>query len=132
MRKLTAVLAAAIMVVALGSLVFAAEMQKGTIKSVDAKTGTVVFCPEGTNTDVTLKADDSVDVKSVKVGEKVEVTVDKNVLKGVKYIYSGATHGVAPLIFLPRGRVTAAPSTIKIRFIPINRSQISRNNCKIS
>jgi cold shock CspA family protein len=84
MRKLTAVLAAAIMVVALGSLVFAAEMQKGTIKSVDAKTGTVVFCPEGTNTDVTLKADDSVDVKSVKVGEKVEVTVDKNVLKGVK------------------------------------------------
>jgi len=84
MKKVTAVLAVVILVAALGSLAFAAEAKKGTIKSVDAKAGTVVFCPEGTTTDMTLKADKSVDLSQVKAGEKVEVSVEKNALKSVK------------------------------------------------
>jgi hypothetical protein len=82
MKKIAAVLAVVVMVVSLVSLVFAAEMQKGTIKSVDAKAGTVVFCAEG-GKDVTLKADKSVDLSKVKAGEKVEVSVEKDMLMHV-------------------------------------------------
>jgi hypothetical protein len=84
MKKVTAVLAVVVLVAALGSLAFAAEAKKGTIKSVDAKTSTVVFCQEGTTTDMTLKADKSVDLSKVKAGEKVEVSVEKDALKSVK------------------------------------------------
>jgi len=83
MKKVAAVLVVVVMVVSLVSLVFAAEAKKGTIKSVDAKNGTVVFCPEGTNNDMTLKADKAVDLSKVKAGEKVEVSVDKDMLKHV-------------------------------------------------
>ncbi len=84
MKKVAAVLTVVVLVVVLGSLAFAAGAQKGTIKSVDAKAGTVVFCPEGTTTDMTLKADKSVDLSKVKAGDKVEVSVEKNTLKSVK------------------------------------------------
>jgi uncharacterized membrane protein len=84
MKKIAAVLAAAVMVVAMVSMVFAADMKKGTIKSVDAKAGTVVFCAEGGTTDTTLKADKSVDLGKVKAGEKVEVTVEKDMMKSMK------------------------------------------------
>jgi len=84
MKKVTAVLAVVVLVVAFGSLAFAAEAKKGTIKSVDAKAGTVVFCAEGTTADVTLKADKGVDLSKVKAGEKVEVSVEKDALMGVK------------------------------------------------
>jgi cold shock CspA family protein len=83
MKKATAVLAVMVMVVSLVSLAFAAEM-KGTIKSVDTKAGTAVFCAEGTNTDVTLKADKAVDLSKVKAGDKVEVSVEKDTLMGMK------------------------------------------------
>jgi len=83
MKKAAAILAAAILVVSLFSLAFAGEM-KGTIKSVDAKAGTAVFCAEGTSADVTLKADKSVDLGKVKAGEKVMITVDKDMLTSVK------------------------------------------------
>jgi|GEM_PF-1405073 len=84
MKKISAVLAAAVMVVAMASMVFAADMQKGTIKSVDAKTGTVVFCAEGTTTDMKLTADKSVDLGKVKAGDKVEVSVEKDMMKSMK------------------------------------------------
>jgi len=84
MKKVTAVLAVVILVVALGSLAFAAEAKKGTIKSVDAKAGTVVFCPEGTTTDMTLKAGKHVDLRKVKAGDKVEASIEKEMLMHVK------------------------------------------------
>lgn len=84
MKKVAAVLAVVVLVVSMVSLVFAAEAKKGTIKSVDAKAGTVVFCAEGTNADVTLKADKSVDLGKVKAGEKVEISVEKDALMSVK------------------------------------------------
>jgi Spy/CpxP family protein refolding chaperone len=81
MKKVAAVVAVAALVLSLVSLVFAAEM--GTIKSVDAKAGTVVYCAEG-GQDMTLKADKSVDLSSLKAGEKVEAVVENNMLKSVK------------------------------------------------
>ncbi len=84
MKKVAVVLAVVVLVVSMVSLVFAAEAKMGTIKSVDTKAGTVVFCPEGTTTDMTLKADKTVDLSKIKAGEKVEVSIDKNALKSVK------------------------------------------------
>jgi len=85
MKKVTAVLAVVVLVVSMVSLVFAADMnmKKGTIKSVDAKAGTVVFCAEGTNTDTTLKVDKSVDLTKVKAGDKVDASIEKDMLKHV-------------------------------------------------
>ena len=83
MKKITAVLAVMVLVVSMVSLVFAAEMKKGTIKSVDAKAGTVVFSAEGTNTDTTLKVDKSVDLSKVKAGDKVDASIEKDTLKHV-------------------------------------------------
>lgn len=84
MKKIVAVLTMVVLVVALGSFVFAAEAKKGTIKGVDVKAGTVVFCPEGSKDDMTLKADKSVDLNKVKVGDKVEVSVEKDALMSMK------------------------------------------------
>jgi Cu/Ag efflux protein CusF len=84
MKKVAAVLAVVVLVVSLVSLVFAAEAKMGTIKGVDAKAGTVTFCQEGTSTDMTLKADKSVDLSKVKAGDKVEVSVEKDTVKSMK------------------------------------------------
>ncbi len=83
MKKVAAVIAVVVLVVAFGSLAGAAGMQKGTIKSVDAKAGTVVFCAEGTEKDVTLKAGKGVDLSKVKAGDKVEASVEKDMLMHV-------------------------------------------------
>lgn len=81
MKKIAAVLVAMVLFVSLVSLGFAAE--KGTIKSVDAKAGTLVFCAEG-GKDATLKADKAVDLTKIKAGDVVEVTVDKDTVKEIK------------------------------------------------
>jgi len=83
MKKFAAVLAVVVLVVSLVSMVFAADAVKGTIKSVDAKAGTVVFCADG-GKDVTLKADKAVDLTKVNAGDKVEASIDKDTLKEVK------------------------------------------------
>ncbi len=84
MKKAAVVLAVLVLVVALCSFAFAAETKMGTIKSVDAKKHTVVFCPEGTKTDMKLKAGKGVDLSTVKAGDKVEASIDKHMLTGVK------------------------------------------------
>ena len=83
MKKAAAILVLAVLVVSFASLVFASESKNGTIKSVDAKAGTVVFCAEGTTSDVTLKADKSVDLGKLMAGEKVHATIDQGMLKHV-------------------------------------------------
>ena len=86
MKKIIVVFAVVALVVSLTSFAFAAgmeSMQKGTIKNVDAKAGTVVFCAEGGSKDVTLKADKSVDLANLKTGEKVEVSIENNTLMHV-------------------------------------------------
>lgn len=97
MKKVAAVLAVMALVVSLTSLVFGAEAKQGTIKSIDANKGTVVFCPEGTNTDMTLKADKSVDLSKVKAGDKVEVSVEKDTMKAVKAAAAPAAKPKAPM-----------------------------------
>lgn len=82
MKKMAAVLVVVVMVVSLVSLAFAGTV-KGTIKSVDAKAGTVVFSADG-GKDETLKADKAVDLGKLKAGDKVEATVEKDMLMGVK------------------------------------------------
>jgi hypothetical protein len=83
MKKVAAVLTVVVLVVSLVSLVFAASAVKGTIKSVDAKAGTVVFTADG-GKDETLKADKAVDLGKLKAGDKVEAMVEKGSLKSVK------------------------------------------------
>jgi putative cell wall-binding protein len=66
MKSKTAVLISVLVVLSLAVVAFAAEMQKGTIKDVDIQAGTITFCQEGTTTDMTLKADKSIDLTTVK------------------------------------------------------------------
>jgi hypothetical protein len=88
MKKVAVVLTIVVLSASIASMVLAVEPNMGpligTIKSVDATAGTVVFSPEGSNRDVTLKADKSVDLSKVKAGEKVHITINKDTLKQVK------------------------------------------------
>ncbi len=76
MKKAAAVLAVLILAVSLVSMVFAAEAKKGTIRGVDEKAGTILFCPEGTTKDMTLPVDKSVDLKSIKPDTKAQISVE--------------------------------------------------------
>ena len=91
MKKIGVVLAVVILVASLMSLAIAAEMKMGTIKSVDAKAGMVMLTVDGK--DMHLTADKSVDLSNVKAGEKVEVTVDNNMIKSIK---AEAAHKAKP------------------------------------
>ncbi len=82
MKKVTAVLAVVVLVVSLVSLAFASDMKKGTVKSVDAKAGTIVLTVDGK--DEALKADKGVDLGKVKVGDKVEASVEKDTVMSMK------------------------------------------------
>lgn len=82
MKKIAAVLAVLVLVVSLVSMVFAAETKKGTIKSVDAKSGMMMLAVHGE--DLHLKADKSVDLSNLKAGDKVEASVEDGVIKSVK------------------------------------------------
>ena len=83
MKKVAAILVVVVLAVTMVSMVFAAEAKKGTIKSVDAKAGTIVFTVDG-GADMTLTADKSVDLGKVKAGDKVEIMVDQNTAKEIK------------------------------------------------
>ncbi len=83
MRKIAVFLAAAMLVIFMVSVVFSAEAQTGTIKSIDEKASTVVFCAEG-GKDVTLKTDKSIDLEKIKAGDKVEISVEDGMLKSIK------------------------------------------------
>ena len=83
MKKIVIVLAVVAFVIALGSPVFATAVTlTGTIKSIDTATATVIFSAE--NKDVTLKTDKSIDLSKFKAGDKVEITVEDDMLKSVK------------------------------------------------
>lgn len=84
MKKVTAVLAAVVMVVSLVSLVFAgSDYQTVTIKSMDAAAGTMVVTGED-GKEMTMKLDKSVDLKKVKDGEKVKIMVENDMVTKMK------------------------------------------------
>lgn len=82
MRKTVLALVTLLLAVAFTAGVsFAADTKAmGTVKSVDAAKGTIVFCPSGTKEDITMKADKEM-LKGVKAGDKVniEYSADKTV-----------------------------------------------------
>ncbi len=83
MKKLSVVLIVVLSLCLVVSLAFAAEAVKGTIKSVDAKAGTIVLAVDG-GKDETLKVGKGVDLGKVKAGDKVEVMVEKGTAESLK------------------------------------------------
>jgi hypothetical protein len=73
----------AILIILQASVVFSEMAQKGTIKSVDSKTGTLVFSPADGN-DVTLKADKPIELDMIKAGDKAEISVENGMVKSMK------------------------------------------------
>ena len=92
MKKVAAVIAAVVLVVSLVSLVFAADAMKGTIKSVDAKAGTIVVTADS-GKDETMHVDKTVDLGKVNAGEKVMITVEKGIVTSVKAAKAKAAVG---------------------------------------
>lgn len=84
MKKIAAGLIAAIIMVSFASPGFAAESKKGTIRAVDTKAGTITFCPEGTETDMVLKAGKDVDLSKIKPDTRAEVTIEKDTVTNIK------------------------------------------------
>ncbi len=82
MKKINVVFIAALFIFQ-ASIVFSDTTEKGTIKSVDLKTGTLVFC-SSEGKDVTLKIDKSVELDKIKAGDKVEISVENDVVKNIK------------------------------------------------
>lgn len=74
---------AAALIISLASTVFSETAMKGTIKSIDPKTGTLVFC-SSEGKDVTLKADKTIELDKIKAGDKVEISVENDVVKNIK------------------------------------------------
>ncbi len=91
MKKLTAALAVVVLVVSMVSMVFAAEM-KAVVKGVDAKAGTIVYTGED-GKDMTATVDKSVDLSKVKAGDKVMITVEKDMVMKMKAAKSKAAVG---------------------------------------
>ncbi len=81
MKKLLVVLVVMLSLCLVASFAFAGEMQ-GTVKSVNAKAGSIVVTVDGK--DMSLKAAKDVDLGSVKAGEMVEVSVEKDMVTSVK------------------------------------------------
>ena len=83
MKKFILLLVTAVFVLSFASMGAAAgkkqavpdERKAGTITAVDAKAGTMVFCPEGTKNKMTLKADKA-QLAKFKPGAKVVVMVN--------------------------------------------------------
>ena len=90
MKKAAAVLAVVVMVVSLVSMAFAGE-KKVVVKSVDAKAATMVVTEDGK--DMTMSVDKAVDLGKVKAGDKVMITVDKDMVMSVKAAKSKAAVG---------------------------------------
>jgi hypothetical protein len=81
MKKLSVVLVVAISLCLVASFAFAGEV-KGVVKSVDAAKGAITITVDGK--DEALKAEKSVDLSKLKAGDKVEVTIEKDMVTSLK------------------------------------------------
>jgi hypothetical protein len=97
MKKLTVVLVVVLSLCLVVSMAFAADMKKGTIKSVDAKAGSVVVNIDGK--DQTLKVDKAaaMDLGKMKAGQAVELSVEKDTVKSIKAAAAAAPAKKAPV-----------------------------------
>ena len=82
MKKVSVVLTVVLSLCLVVSIAFAAEMtMKGVVKSLDAKAGSIVLTIDGK--DETLTIDKGVELKDVKTGANVTVTMDGGVAKKI-------------------------------------------------
>ncbi len=81
MKKISAVLAVVAVFCLVVSMAFASETKKGVVKSIDEKAGSIVLTVDGK--DETLTVDKGVDLKAVKTGSNVAVTLDGGVAKKI-------------------------------------------------
>lgn len=95
MKKLSVVLVVVLSLCLVVSMAFAADMKKGTIKSVDVKAGSVVVTIDGK--DQTFKADKAVDLGKVKAGEAVELSVEKDIVKSISAAAAAPAKKKAPV-----------------------------------
>lgn len=82
MKKVAVVLVVMLSLCLVVSMAFAADVKKGVVKSVDEKAGAIVLTVG--DKDETIKAGTGVDLKAVKAGSKVAVTVDGGVATKVE------------------------------------------------
>jgi len=84
MKRIAVILTAVVFVLSIAVVAAAAgTTQTGTIKSVDAKAGTIVFMPDG-GRETTLNVDKSVDLGKVKPGSKATITMENDVVTSIK------------------------------------------------
>ncbi|MDA8388267.1 MAG: hypothetical protein M0Z58_06380 [Nitrospiraceae bacterium] len=81
MKKAIITLMVLAFALSLVAVAFAATMT-GTIKGVNLKAGTIMFCPSNTSKNETLKAGSGLNLSSVKTG-KATLTVNKGVVTAV-------------------------------------------------
>jgi hypothetical protein len=81
MKKLTLMVVVVLSLCLVASFAFAG-MMKGTLKSVDASKNTVVVTIDGK--DQTMSVGAGVDISTVKAGDAVEVTVDKDMVTAIQ------------------------------------------------
>lgn len=81
MKKLSIVVVALSLCIAVSAAI-AGEVVKGTVKSVDAKAGSIVISMD--DKDVALKAGKDVDLGKLKAGDKVEAMVEKETVESIK------------------------------------------------
>ncbi len=95
MKKLSVVLVVVLSLCLVISMAIAGEAKKGTVKSVDAKAGSIVLTVDGK--DETLKAEKGVDLGAVKAGDKVEAMVEQGAVKSIKAAAPAAAKPKAPV-----------------------------------
>jgi len=68
----------AVSLLGVGTVSFAGDKVKetGTLKSMDAKKGEMVFCPKGTKDEIAMKADPA-EIKDLSAGDSVMVEYEK-------------------------------------------------------
>ena len=84
MRKFLQLMILSLFIVSfIATAAFAVDLTKtGTLKSIDTKKGTIVFCPDGTKDEIKLKASKKM-LKGLQGNEKVSITYDAGKAKSI-------------------------------------------------
>ncbi len=97
MKKFIMVLAILALSLMLIPFVFAGDAKKGIIKGVDAEKGIIIFSPSGSMERISMQVDKSVDLRNIKAGAKVEITIageeDKKIVREIKIIRPRSVEG---------------------------------------
>jgi hypothetical protein len=88
MKRLLISILVICLTLAFASVAFAAQMQKGTIKSIDTENRTILFCPAGTDDKITMTIGTTVKLEKFKTYMKEKIFIEekegKKIVKGMK------------------------------------------------